>query len=449
MSQAIWEEYRSKLRTVREAVQAVKSGDHVGFSHFVMFPKALDAALAERKGEVENVWVKTICAMTASKVASCDPEHVSFSYTSGFFSPFERQLGKAGLCDHVPCNYSEAVGKIELGCNRFDVACVKVAPMDKHGFFNFGTSCSEIQAIVQNAGKVIVEVNGGVPVCLGGYGESVHISQVDAIVETPPEPLFALPQHPATEDDLRIAGYIMEDIRDGSCLQLGIGGIPNMVGRMIADSDVKDLGVHSEMMCDAYMHLFLRGRISGRYKAFDKGKMVFTFAMGSLELYDFLDRNPACATYPADYTNLPDNIGRHDNLVSINNALQVDLWGQVCSESQGRKHISGSGGQQDFVLGAIRSKGGRAFLCMKSTRMVGDRRVSRIVPEISGIVTIPRSSANYKTVIVTEYGVFSPMAKPTWQIAEGMIGIAHPDFREELIRAAEERGIWRRSNKKG
>ncbi|MDD5168731.1 MAG: acetyl-CoA hydrolase/transferase C-terminal domain-containing protein [Syntrophales bacterium] len=448
MYQAIWDEYRSKLRTAEEAVKVIKSGDVVSLSHFAMYPKVLDAALAKRKGEIENIWLKTICAMTLSKAATCDPEHVSFSYTSGFFSPFERQLGKMGLCHHVPCNYSEAIGKIGLGY-RPNVAIARVTPMDNHGFFNLGTSCSEMQALIQNADKVILEINEAAPTCLGGNGESVHISQVDYIVETEKEPLFALPQHPATEEDVMIANHIIREIHDGSCVQLGIGGIPNMVGKLIADSDIKDLGVHSEMMCDAYMHLYLKGRISGKYKAYDKGKMVFTFALGSSELYEFLDKNPACATYAADYTNSPDNIGRHDNLVSINNALQVDLWGQICSESQGRKHISGSGGQQDFVLGAIRSKGGKAFLCMKSTRMIGDKMVSRIVPDLTGIVSIPRSTANYKTNIVTEYGVFCPMGKPVWQIAEGLIAIAHPDFRDELIKAAEERGLWRRSNKKG
>ncbi len=218
----------------------------------------------------------------------------------------------------------------------------------------------------------------------------------------------------------------------------------NTIGTMIADSDIKDLGIHSEMMCDAFMDLYLKGKVNGKYKYSDKSKMIYTFCMGSQELYQFLDKNPACATYSVDYTNTPEYIARNDNMISINNTLQVDLWGQICSESQGRKHISGSGGQADFVLGASKSKGGKSFLCMRSTRMIGDQKISRIVPDATGIVSVTRAAAQY---VVTEYGKVGLKGKSTWEIAESIISIAHPDFRDELIKAAEERGIWRRSNK--
>ena len=345
----------------------------------------------------------------------------------------------------APSNYSEAPKKVYTGeLPKPNVAMVKTTPMDRHGFFNFGTSASYIRACLDMADKIVVEVNEGVPTCLGGFGECVHISEVDMIVETEKTPMIAIPKIQASDEEMRIAAYIIESIHDGSCVQLGIGGIPNTVGTLIAESDLKDLGMHSEMMVDAYMDLYLKGKISGKYKYTDKRKMVFTFAMGSQELYDFIDRNPACATYPVDYTNTPDNIARNDNMISINNTLQVDLWGQVCSEAQGRKHISGSGGQADFVAGATKSRGGKSFLCMKSTRILGDRRISRIVPEVTGVVSVTRAQADY---IVTEYGIVHLKGKTAWQIAEAVISIAHPDFRDELIRAAEDRGIWRRSNR--
>jgi acyl-CoA hydrolase len=254
-----------------------------------------------------------------------------------------------------------------------------------------------------------------------------------------------IPRAQASEGEKKIASYIIPEIHDGCCLQLGIGGIPNMVGSMIAESDVTDLGVQSEMMCDAFMDLDLKGKINGKYKYSDKTKMIYTFSMGTAELYEFLNRNPACAAYMVDYTNTPENVARNDNMISINNTLQVDLWGQVCSESQGRKHISGSGGQADFVMGATKSKGGKSFLCLCSTRMIGDQRISRIVPDVQGIVSVPRAGVQY---VVTEYGIVNLKGKSTWEIAEAIISIAHPDFRDGLIKAAEERGIWLKRNKK-
>jgi acyl-CoA hydrolase len=283
---------------------------------------------------------------------------------------------------------------------------------------------------------------------LGGNKEAVHISKVDVIVEGDDRPLVEVPPAPVSEEDKAIAALIMEEIEDGACLQLGIGGMPNTIGALIADSDLKDLGIHTEMLCDSMVDMYEAGRVTGKRKNIDTGKMVWTFAMGRQRLYEFLDDNPACASYPADYTNDPFVISQNDKVVSINNALEVDLYAQVCSESSGTRHISGTGGQFDFHYGAFRSKGGKGFLCMSSTAKSKDGGlVSRVKPIITpgGIVTMPRSLV-FK--IVTEYGM-TKMIKglSNWERAEELIKVAHPSFRDELIKEAQKNKIWRRSNK--
>jgi acyl-CoA hydrolase len=446
MRKTIWDDYRNKLKSADEAAKLVKSGDAVYYSHFVMFPRVLDAALARRVGEVKDVRVVNVCGMHPAQVAIADPGHESFIYQSSFFSNADRQLSKKGLCYFVPSNYSEGPKKLYKGyLPKPNVVFVKTTPMDENGYFNFGTSASYLRACCDLADTIVVEVNEGVPYCLGGASENVHISEVHSIIETEKAPLLAIPRAQVSEEEKKIASYIIPEIHDGCCLQLGIGGIPNMVGSMIAESHLKELGVQSEMMCDAFMDLYLKGKINGKHKYGDKTKMIYTFSMGTADLYEFLHKNPACAAYMVDYTNTPDYIARNDNMISINNTLQVDLWGQVCSESQGRKHISGSGGQADFVLGATKSKGGKSFLCMRSTRMMGDQKISRIVPDVQGIVSIPRAGVHY---IVTEYGMVNLKGKSTWEIAEALISLAHPDFRDDLVKAAEERGIWIKRNKK-
>ncbi len=352
MADAIWSDYRNKLKLAEEAVNAVRSGDNVYYSHFAMFPRGLDAALAKRVGDLEDVRVTTVSGMHPAQVAVCDPQHRSFTYCSSFFSNADRQLAKKGLCYFMPSNYSESVKKMKLGyLPKPDVVMVKTTPMDNYGYFNFGTSASYIRAAIDRSAMVIVEVNEGVPRCLGGFNEQVHISEVDMVAETEKVPLLSIPEVIASEEEKKIATYIIEEIHDGSCLQLGIGGIPNMVGKMVADSGIRDLGVHTEMMCDSYMDLFLKGKINGKHKYSDQTKMVYTFCLGSQDLYLFLDRNPACAIYSVDYTNTPEHIARNDNMVSINNCLQVDLWGQIASEAQGSKQISGSGARRTSSRG--------------------------------------------------------------------------------------------------
>ena len=301
--------------------------------------------------------------------------------------------------------------------------------------------------MIENADTVIVEANNSMPRCLGGRGESIHISEVDFIVESDNKAILTLDSPPITSVDEKIAALIVEQIEDGSCIQLGIGGMPNAVGKMIAQSDLKDLGVHTEMLADAYLDMYEAGRITNSRKNLDPGKMVYTFALGSRRLYNFINDNPVCASYPVDYTNKLSHISANDKVISINNAVEVDLYGQVSSESSGFRHITGTGGQFDFAYGAYHSKGGKSFICLSSGVRGKDGSLkSRIRPAFGpgSIVTLPRTVTHY---VVTEYGMVCLKGKSTWERAEALISIAHPDFRDELIDAAEKMKIWMASNR--
>lgn len=441
------QEYKSKLVSADEAVKVVKSGDYVNYSHFAMTPRVLDEALAKRKGELLDVKVRGTCAVHPPKVALCDPENKHFIYNSGFFSGFERKLMDAGMAFHIPGLYGDAPKEVREGYSpKCNVAMIMTTPMDDNGYFNFSLANSYVRAFTERADYVIVEVNEKAPYILGGAQECIHISEVDYVVEGDNESFFEIPHIPATEVDKKIAALIVEEIEDGACLQLGIGGMPNTIGQMLKDSDLKDLGVHSEMLCSAFVDLYEAGKITGTRKSIDRFKMAFTFALGNAKLYEFVHKNPACASYPVDYTNSMANIAKNDKQIAINNAIEIDLYGQVCSETVGTRHISGTGGQFDFTYGAFRSRGGKAFICLSSTKVVKDQVVSRIVPTLTpgNVVTLPRTVAPY---IVTEYGKVNLIAKSTWQRAEMLISIAHPDFRDDLVKQAEKMKIWTRSNK--
>lgn len=442
-----WEEYRRKLVTADEAVQVVKSGDLVHYGEFVMNSAYLDAALAKRVVELNNVNIRTTTCPFQPKVVLADPERKHVIYDDYHMSAASRKLHDKNLCNYIPLFYHQCNSFYDRGYVYPDVALIKVAPMDKQGFFNFGPSVSSTPNVCDAAKIVIAEVNNRVPICLGGSRESIHISQIDYIVEGDNQPLLELPDLPISDADKKIAAIVMEEIEDGACLQLGIGALPNAVGTMIAQSDLKDLGVHTEMLCDSFVDMYEAGRITGRCKQLNKRKMVYTFAMGSNKLYNFLNQNPCCAIYPVEYTNDPFIIGQNNKVVAINNAIELDLYGQVSSESYGIRHISGTGGQLDFTLGSYISKGGKGLICLTSTFTNKDGTLqSRIKPMLTpgSIVTVPRSVNFY---IITEYGKAMLKAKSTWQRAEAIINIAHPDLRDELIKEADRMKIWVRTNK--
>ncbi|MDD5168775.1 MAG: acetyl-CoA hydrolase/transferase C-terminal domain-containing protein [Syntrophales bacterium] len=442
------QEYRSKCVTAEKAVQVIKSGDWVDFNSFNGTVRCLDRALAKRKDELKDIKIWTCVTSYKSAVMEADPKSETFTWHSWHMSGQDRKLADSGTpVYYSPIRYSEVPRYVRQEIDPLAVAMLQVAPMDKHGYFNFGLQNSHSKAACDRAKIVIVEVNEKMPRCLGGYDEAIHVSEVDYIVETDNEPIVQAPAGPITDVDKKVAELIVEDMCDGSVVQLGIGGMPNAVGMLIAQSDLRDLGCHTEMLVDAYVHMFNAGKMTGARKSIEPGKIVYTFALGTQILYDFVDDNPRCASYPVDYTNDPFIASKNDNLMSINNAIEVDLYGQVCAESAGIRQISGTGGQLDFVMAAYLSKGGKSFVCLPSSFKTKDGRTkSRIVPtlQVGGIVTDPRSVAH---IIVTEYGKFNLKGKSTWQRAEGLIGIAHPDTREDLIRAAEDQKIWRQSNK--
>lgn len=438
--------YRQKLGTAEQAAALVKSGDTVFLGEFVQNVEAVEAALALRKNELKDVVLITTTRVRPMKCVEADPKRESFTWNDWHFSGLGRKFGERGLASYIPLCYHQAPQNVEL-YEEPDVVVVQVAPMDANGFFNFSTSCSMTPSYCRKAKKVIVEVNTSVPRCLGGRDEAIHISHVTMVVEGPNTPLVQLPETQASDADRQIANEVMSLIEDGSTIQLGIGGLPNIVGSLIAQSDLKDIGVHTEMLADSYVDMYEAGRITGMRKSIDKGKMVYTFAMGSKKLYDFLDNNPVASIFPVGYTNDPAVIGQNPKVVAINNAIEVDLFSQVASEASGPRQISGTGGQLDFILGAYRSEGGKGLICINSTFKKKDGSIgSRIVPTLSPgtIVTCPRSVVHY---VVTEYGCAQLKAKSAWQRAEALINIAHPDFREQLIKDAQAMGIWRHSNR--
>ena len=440
-------EYKRKLITADEAASLVKSGMRVHFGLGLGAINDIDIAISKRAEELRNVDVISTVAIRetpfATYLATDSIEQVRFS--SAHFNSHDRAMRKDGRCWYIPMLFSELPSYWLNNDNSIDIAYFQVAPMDSHGNFNLGPQVADMWGVIKSAKKVVVEVNENMPIAQG-HQTQLNLYAIDYVVEgTNKKPHQILAKNP-TEIETKIARNVVERINSHSTLQLGIGSLPNCVGTMLADSDVKNINAHTEMLVDAYVKLFDAGKLTGN-KPIDKGSAVYSFAGGSQKLYDFIDDNPICCCAPVDYVNNISTISKIDNFVSINSCIQVDLYGQVCSETVGHKHVSGTGGQLDFVLGAYQSRNGQSFLCTPSTRkMANGKTESLINPMLSvgSIVTTPRMATNY---IVTEYGAANLKGKSTWQRAELLINIAHPDYREELIKGAEKMGIWKNTSK--
>lgn len=442
------QEYQSKLTTPDEAVKVVQSGDWVDYGWCTGTPDVLDRALARRTDELRDVKIRGGILLKLPAIFEREDAGEHFCWNSWHMGGLERKLIARGCSYYSPIRYSELPRYYRESIHPDDVAMFVVAPMDKHGYFNFGPNASHLMAVCETAKHIIVEVNENMPRCLGGMEEGIHISRVDAIVEGENPAIGELGGGgPATDIDKAVARLIVDEIPNGACLQLGIGGMPNAVGSLIAESDLKDLGVHTEMYVDAFVDIARAGKINGSKKNIDRFRQTYAFGAGTKKMYDYLDENPELMSAPVDYTNDVRNIAKLDNFVSINNAVDFDLFGQINAESAGTKHISGAGGQLDFVMGAYMSHGGKSIVCCSSTFTRKDGTVeSRIQPTLASgsIVTDTRANTHY---LVTEYGKVCLKGLSTWERTEKIISIAHPDFRDWLIEEADKMHIWRRSNK--
>ncbi|MGR6835625.1 acetyl-CoA hydrolase/transferase family protein [Syntrophomonas erecta] len=440
------EEYKKKLVSADEAVKVVQSGDWIEHAFGINGANELDKALAARKDELWDVKIRCDIGAWPHYTNDADPTGEHFYWNSWHCGGLDRKYYNQGTLSYIPMKFHELPYMTRNDVVPARVFMATVSPMDKHGYFSIGAGCPSAMAAIEKAEHVLLEVNTNMPRVWGGNQECIHISQVDYVVESSNPPLPTIPDVQPDETEQKIAGHIIKRLYDGCCIQLGIGGIPNAIGNMIADSDLKDLGVHTEMYVDAYLKMTKAGKITGAKKTIDKYKQVFSFAMGSPELYDFIDDNPGVIAYSVDYTNSPVVVARLDDFVSVNACIEIDLFGQVCAESVGTRHISGTGGQLDFVEGAYKAKNGQSFVCMTSTFQGKEGVVSRIKPILTpgAIVTDPRTAVH---MIVTEYGIANMKGKSTWERAEALVSIAHPDFREGLIKDAEQMKIWRKSNK--
>lgn len=440
--------YQNKLTTAASAANVIQSGDWVDYGWCVNTPVAVDKEVAKRLPSLENVNFRGGILMWVPEIFQIEDPAAHMTWNSWHMGGIERKAVAQGFSFYSPIRYSELPRYYrDLSCPS-RVAIFQVSPMDEHGYFSFGPSASHLAACCERAEVIIVEVNENMPRCLGGFENGIHISKVDMVVEGDNPPIGEMGGGAtATDVDQAVAKLIVEEIPDGACLQLGIGGMPNAVGTMIAESDLKDLGVHTEMYVDAFVDIAKAGKITGAKKNIDRYRQTYAFGAGTKKMYDYLNDNPECMSAPVDYTNDIRSISALDNFISINNTVDIDLYGQVNAESAGIRNISGAGGQLDFVLGAYLSKGGKSFICCSSTftNKQGEK-VSRIRPTLANgsIVTDTRANIHY---FVTEYGKVNLKGLSTWQKAEAIISVAHPDFRDELIKEAESMHIWRRSNK--
>ena len=428
--------YQSKLTDLELAAGLVKSGSRVYVSGNAATPTPLLEALAQRKNELENVELVHLLQLGTDPFLAPEMEG-HFRRRSLFVGPADREAVNNGRADYVPISLHQVPWLFKRGVLPLDYALVQVSPPDEFGFVSLGVEIIAAKAAVENARRVIALVNAQMPRTLGDT--FVHVSKFTAFVEVD-FPLPVLPRASFGAVEAKIGKYVADLIDDGSTLQMGIGAIPdavlaNLTGR-------QDLGVHTEMISDGVMEALEKGIVTGQRKSLLPGKVVGTFVLGSERLYRFVHNNPLFEMRPSDWVNNPFNVARNDYMIAINSALEVDITGQVCADSIGTRIYSGFGGQLDFIRGAAASNGGKPIIALPSSGKNGT--LSRIVPLLktgAGVVTT-RADVHY---VVTEYGVAELFGKSLRERAQALIGIADPNFREELSKAAFERGLLPRS----
>ena len=435
------EQRQTNFVTPEEAVQAVQSGDWVDYGFGAGFPELLDRALAGRKGAVRDVKIRGgLVIRPRIEVVEQDPEQESFTYYSWHIGDYERKLQSRGLVRFMPAMLRSLPYLYRDRHIRCDVAFVPVSRPDGEGYCGLGISNYAWRTIFESARTVIFEINEKLPRLQGVDGSHrVHLSEADYVVKGEHEPLPLRSYREPSETDLQIAKLVVEEIPDGAVLSLGVGGVPFTVAKLLAQSDRRDLGCHTGTISDAFLELWKAGKLTNARKEVDQGLSTWNLAMGSQELYDWLDQEPQLfRPGDVDYVHSVERISQMSNVISINGGVEVDLMGQENGESAGTRQLSGIGGQMDFLEGAYRSKGGKGFVCLNATHRKKDGTLkSNIVPCIAGgsTVSAPRTMIQY---VATEYGVAKLSGKTLRERAEALAAIAHPDFREELLRYARE-----------
>ncbi len=424
------ENFKQKITTPENAASLVNSGDRIYISGNAATPYTLVKALAARKDELQDVDVVHVLLLGDDPLSQPGMEG-HFRHKSLFVGPADRKAVNEGRADYFPIFLYEIPGLFIKGSLPLDVAIIQTSPPDAHGFLSLGVENLASKAAAENCKKLIVQINDQMPRSLGDC--FIHISRVTSAVEVS-DPLPELSIKQPTEVETKIGQYIADLVDDGATLQLGIGGIPNAA--LAAMEGKKDLGIHTEMVSDGVMEAIEKGIITGNRKNVHTGKVVATFILGSKQLYEFTHNNPLFEMHPVNYSNDPFIVAQNDNMVGINSAIEVDLTGQVCSDSIGYRIYSGFGGQVDFIRGAARSKGGKPIIALPSTAK--NDTINKIVPHLkegAGVVT-SRGDVHY---VVTEYGVAYLHGKSVRRRAEALINIAHPYFRDELTQFAKEK----------
>lgn len=426
--------YRSKLMSADEVAAKIPDGSMIATDLFLAQPRSIFGAMNKRCEEdtMHDCAITTALDLYPLACYKGDQYLKNLRGISFFCSGISRPCVNSPVSDFLPFTYWDGPAVIRDNVD-YNVFVVSVSPMDDEGYFSLGVTGSVSSVFIEKAKVILLEVNENMPYCLGGL--KIHISQVTALCECNYK-LPAMPAAPLDDLSITIGNLIADEIPNGACLQLGIGGIPDAVGMALKTK--RNLGIHTEMLTDSMIELIECGAVDNMSKQTHVGNTVATFAFGSQRIYDYVNRNPKMEILPVEYVNNPYNIAKNDNFISVNAALEVDLFGQVCSESMGPKMFSGSGGQLDFVRGAVMSKGGKSFIAMPAAAK--GNTITKIKPVLTpgSIVTTGRNDVD---MIVTEYGIAKLRGKTMSQRAKNLIAVAHPDFRDELTFEAKKMNL--------